>query len=286
MHPLQVFQSSASFPCNTTSDSLPIQVHSALYVFGQAAAVAQKRIMGRRNRIRSKAHGNSGIADGVQGDESIGSPEGQNPEMLVDPDWVDTDQPPDIGKKFCIFTPPRKFSDEMIGARSAWAYGVDRAVADAITYVTANVVVPHIWSLQVWRDHAADFFHRLCAHRKHAHAMIGEAIEELRKENVALNARICDLEARAADAEAGLAAAHTRFQYANSSGSQRGRDACSRERAISRERSIEERLLDAQLNAARGRSSTPSVAAARARQLMEAHLGHTLPDFDAAPHQD
>ena len=121
MHPLQVFQRSASFPCNTTSDSLPIQVHSALYVFGQAAAVAQKRIMGRRNRIRSKAHGNSGIADGVQGDESIGSPEGQDPEMLVDPDWVDTDQPLEIGNSFCIFTPPRQFSDEMIGARSAWA---------------------------------------------------------------------------------------------------------------------------------------------------------------------
>ena len=53
-----------------------------------------------------------------------------------------------------------------------------------------------------------------------------------------------------------------------------------------REFLMDERVLDAELKAVRVRSPTPAAAALRARQLMGAHLGHELPDVDAAPHQD
>ena len=95
---------------------------------------------------------------------------------------------------------------------------------------------------------------------------------ELRKENSVLSARVGELEARVAEAEAGLAVAHTRFRFASSS-AQRGESPTAR----SRGRSVQERVLDAQLGAVRLRSPAPAL---HARQAMREHLGRELPDRD------
>ena len=219
------------------------------------------------------AYGSEGPRDKRSAGRRAHSPRQNEPPLgaLVDPEWVDTDQPADM-ESFTAFSPPRKFRDEMTAARATWAQGVDRLVVNAVTYVTANVIAPYILSLQVWRTHAAGFFERLCAHRREAHSKISAAFEELRQEHSALSARVVELEARVAEAEAGLAAAHTRFRFASSS-AQRGESPTAR----SRGRSVQERVLDAQLGAVRVRSPAPAL---HARQAMCEYLGHDLPDRD------
>ena len=130
----------------------------------------------------------------------------------------------------------------------------------------------------MWRAHAADFFSRLCAHRRYVHTAFEKATEQLRerhgqlKEAIEqLQGRVGVLEARLADAEAGLAASHTRFKYAGLSAPQ---EHVGVQRP--RERSVPERVLDAQLHAIRARSRSPGH---HTREVMGAYLGRDWPDF-------
>ena len=205
-------------------------------------------------------------------------------ELVPDPEWVDTDQPADM-EAFEFFNPPPKYQWGMAAAHETWAPGVGKPVVKAITYVTANAIGPYILSLQVWRAHAADFFSRLCAHRRYVHTafekateqlrerhgQLKEAIEQLQERHGQLHDRVGVLEARLADAEAGLAAAHTRFKYAGLSAPQ---EHVGVQRP--RERSVPERVLDAQLHAIRARSRSPGH---HTREVMGAYLGRDWPDF-------
>ena len=220
------------------------------------------------------------------GRQRVGSPCGKErvEELVPDPEWVDTDQPADM-EAYEFFTPPPKYRCGMAAAHETWAPGVGKPVVKAITYVTANAIGPYILSLQVWRAHAADFFSRLCAHRRYVHTafekateqlrerhgQLKEAIEQLQERHGQLHDRVGVLEARLADAEAGLAASQARFKYAGSSAPQ---EHVGMQRP--RERSVPERVLDAQLHAIRARSRSPGH---HTREVMGAYLGRDWPDF-------
>ena len=190
-------------------------------------------------------------------------------ELVPNAEWVDLEQPARM-EAYRKFDPPPQYRCGMAAAHKDWAPEVDRPVARAITYVTANVIAPYILSLQEWKDHASDFFRRLCIHRRYTHAQLKGAIEELRERHRQLHDRIgpleiqvAEAEARLADVEAGLAAAHTRFKYANATALKEHLGP-----RPPRERSVPERLLDAQLHAIRARSRSPGH-----------HVGEVMQDY-------
>ena len=120
---------------------------------------------------------------------------GSENEMLPDPAWVDIERLPSM-ERYVEFRPPPQFRNAMLADRERWAPGVDSRIQLAVATVTSNVVAPRIVDLEWWRDHVAEFFARLCAHRRAMHNQNASALIQLRERHDTLAGRVSELEER------------------------------------------------------------------------------------------
>ena len=85
----------------------------------------------------------------------------------------------------------------MIADSANWSHGAGLAVVSAVAAAVAKVVVPRFVDLYQWTQHAANFFKRLCTHRRMNHErylgalhQIGGRIERLEGEMARLEAQL------------------------------------------------------------------------------------------------
>ena len=160
--------------------------------------------------------------------------------------------------------------------------------------VISGVVVPRVLDYEAWRNHASAFFHRLCAHRRAMHGRWNKAMAEFSRRQGTAAEKILELESRLAAVEARLASvsspsrqsARSPQRHDRSSPTQRGRPPTADQQhhtttlAGSRERSIPERILDAQLEAIGRRSDSLGPDALRALEAFRQVHGPPFPPSD------
>ena len=147
-----------------------------------------------------------------------------------------------------LFRPPPAFRNDMLAAREDWAPGADKKTQLSIANAIANTVFPRIVDLCLWRDHAADFFVRLCSHRQRLGSSTAEAMEQLRTAHYHLEERVRKLEAGHANLQA---------PPQDGQGSDPQALAQVRNAGPARGRSVPDRVFNAQLAAIRARSHSP-----------------------------
>ena len=115
--------------------------------------------------------------------------------------------------------------------------------------------MPMLKDFEHWRNHAVDFFKRLCGHRRAMHDQTKVALDELRSRHDALATHVRKVEERLAVLETGTTERIDSCHYESSvtGNRQRGRSP-----------SVPERILKAQLEAIHKRSPSPGPDALRA----------------------
>ena len=218
----------------------------------------------------------------------------RSPSLLPDPEWCDVAAPPSASE-YAWFDTPRNFSNGMFSDRARWARECPLQVASAITKAISGIVVPRILDYEVWRDHAAAFFKRLCAHRRAMHDRWNRAMAEFSRRLTSTENRVSGLEQRLADVEARLArgvpfsvTSTDPRHHEDRNISRRGRSPAAHLRSSSpdhgrsRERSIPEKILDAQLTAIGKRSDSPGPDALRALEAHTQTYGSPFPSSASA----
>ena len=183
--------------------------------------------------------------------------------LLPDPEWCDIEPLPNA-ERYTRFNPTKAFRNSMLADRSNWP-PADSPVTIAIANVMSDVVMPRFVSLEQWCAHAAEFFRRLCNHRKAMHSQIESSFQELQSRYDELRVRhdeqsnkIVELDKRVRHLEQQSMPPlfPPRSSRNEDTGNQRGRSP-----------SVPHRILFAQLAAVRARS--PSLGADALKALAE-----------------
>ena len=194
-------------------------------------------------------------------------------------------------QEYAWFNIPKNFSNGMFADKARWAQDTSIQVTCTIVRAISGIVVPRILDFEAWRDHATEFFRRLCAHRRAMHGRWNKAMSDFSRRQGTTAEKLLELEHRLAAVEARMGRGFLHAAQATSgSASQGQRFSPPRGRAppgspregraspaISRERSIPERILDAQLEAIGKRSDSPGPDALRALEAFREAHGPLLP---------
>ena len=154
---------------------------------GPKHAAMQSKIHSNRESTRgrqSRGAPSAGVPDGM--DPSQQGSRQRSPSLLPDPEWCDVEAPPSA-QEYAWFDTPCNFSNGMFADKARWARESPIHVASAITKAISGIVIPRILDYEVWRDHAAAFFRRLCAHRRAMHVRWNKAMVDYSR-------RLCDTE--------------------------------------------------------------------------------------------
>jgi hypothetical protein len=107
-------------------------------------------------------------------------------ESAVSPEWLDIAPLPNMPSQYARICPLDTFAEQMVADVQNWYVvtgtighaGIARSIANAINQ---QCLCWHIdWSS--WRDHAQDFFARLCLHRRRRGETVDAAFAELREQ--------------------------------------------------------------------------------------------------------
>ena len=114
---------------------------------------------------------------------------------MPDPSWCDI--PPIVTTpptRYEAFKPPSAFADAMVADSSFWASpDVGKSVVRAIVSAITQQCVPWHFDYARWREHATDFFRRLCSHRRGREDTVTAAINEVRVCITSVNEKIDSL---------------------------------------------------------------------------------------------
>ena len=155
--------------------------HSRFPAHGMGRA-AKKKIAGRQQ--------GAGAPSDVAHDE----------DLVPDPTWADIESLTVAGQGYFRFDDPRRFREAMI--KDAWGWAENKAtdakdwVIRAISKAVSTIVMPRVVDLRLWRDHAAQHLHRLCAHRRRLESDTKHDLEKVAERCDLLEAQVARLQSR------------------------------------------------------------------------------------------
>ena len=113
--------------------------------------------------------------------------------LLPDPEWCDIERLPGV-ETYVRFYPSKDYLNDMLADKANWSPSLKPGITMTVANVMAGLILPRLLDFQQWRDHAANFFSRLCGHRRVMHDQVQQALDELRTAHESLAKRVTELE--------------------------------------------------------------------------------------------